>query len=405
MTVSALMTNSEPGIGHRRAAARGVRVAELVADELDAGHVAVLAEDLDRAREELHADALALGLAELLLVDDQLGPRPAVDDRHVLRAVPERGPRAVHRGVATADDDDVLADLDRLAEVGPLHEVDAVLDALEVRAGDVERHGVHRAGGDRDRVDVRLELLEGDVHADVRGVVELHAQPLDEADVHLDRLAREAERGDADEHRAAAVGQAVVDVDAVALHRELARDGDPGRSGADDRDLLRAGLDVGHDVGDARCLVPLDEEALHRPDRERAVDVAAAAGALARGRADVRAHRRDRVRLAREDVALLEPALRGEVEVAAAVRADGAGFLALDVALQPGGIDRLDEELLADVEGQGVAEPLCVGGTYVRNGAGDPDEDRHGQSTTRSRPAAAEGSRASVATGAGPGGR
>ena len=143
------------GDRHRRAAAGGVRLAELVADELDAGDVAVLAEHLDRAGEELHPDALALGLAELLLVDDELGAGPAVDDRDVLGAVPERGPRAVHRGVAAADDDDVLADLDRLAEVGLLHEVDAVLDAFELRPRDVERHRVHRAGGDRDRVDVR----------------------------------------------------------------------------------------------------------------------------------------------------------------------------------------------------------------------------------------------------------
>ena len=53
-----------------------------------AGHVAVLAEDLDRARQELHPDALALRLAELLLVDDELGPGPAIGDRHVLGAVP-----------------------------------------------------------------------------------------------------------------------------------------------------------------------------------------------------------------------------------------------------------------------------------------------------------------------------
>ena len=143
------------GDRHRGAAAGGVRLAELVADELHAGDVAVLAEDLDRAGEELHPDALALRLAELLLVDDQLGPRPAVDDRDVLGAVAERRPRAVHRGVAAADDHDVLADLDRLAEVGLLHEVDAVLDALELRTGHVEGHGVHRAGGDRDRVVVR----------------------------------------------------------------------------------------------------------------------------------------------------------------------------------------------------------------------------------------------------------
>ena len=119
--------------------------------------------------------------------------------------------------------------------------------------------------------------------------------------------------------------------------------------------------DLGHDVGDAGRLVPLDEEPLHRPDRERPVDVAAAAGPLARGGADVGAHRRDRVRLAGEDVALLEPALGGEVQVAAAVRPDRAGFLALDVALEPGGVDGLDEEFLVGVDRQGRGRAfLCV---------------------------------------------
>ena len=124
---------------HRRAAAGRVRLAEAVADELDAGDLAVLADDLDRAGEELHAHAFALGLAQLLLVDDELGARPAVGDGHVLGAVAQARARAVHRGVAAADDDDVVADLERLAEVGLLHEVDAVLDALEVAARDVER--------------------------------------------------------------------------------------------------------------------------------------------------------------------------------------------------------------------------------------------------------------------------
>ena len=173
-------------------------------------------------------------------------------------------------------------------------------------------------------------------------------------DVHLDRFARQSERRHADQHRSAAVGQAVVDIDAVALHGELAGHGDAGRAGADDRDALRPSLDVGHDVRNPGGLMPLDEEPLHRPDRERPVDVAAAAGPLARSRADVRAHRRDRVRLAGQDVALLEAALGREVQVAAAVRADRAGFLAFDVALEPGGVDGLDEEFRVDVECQGV---------------------------------------------------
>ena len=139
-----------------------------------------------------------------------------------------------------------------LAEVGLLHEVDAVVDALEVRARDVERDRVHRAGRDRDRVEVALELVERDVDADRRVEDERDAEPLDEPDVHLDRLARQAERRHADEHRAAAVRQAVEDRDLVALHRELAGDRQAGRPGADHRDPLVARRDLGHDVRDAR---------------------------------------------------------------------------------------------------------------------------------------------------------
>ena len=125
--------------------------------------------------------------------------------------------------------------------------------------------------------------------------------------------------------------------------------------------------------------MPLDEEALHRPNRQRPIDVAAAAGALARRGTDVRAHRRDRIRLAAEDVALLEPALRGEVQVATAIGSDRTRFLALDVALEPGGVDRLNEEILDGVDGhEGVVplracwgqagrqtEGICRGGIYT----------------------------------------
>jgi len=58
-------------------------------------------------------------------------------------------------------------------------------------------------------------------------------------------------------------------------------------------------------------------------------------GLLAGRRADVAADRRDRVRVAGEDVALLEAALGRQHQVAAAIRIDRAAFLALDVALKP----------------------------------------------------------------------
>src|SRR5205823_14874027 len=98
-----------------------VGVAELVADEDHATHVAVrIGEDLDGRREVDELDALALGLGELLLVDDHLLAAAADDDVHVLRSeMPRRG-RAVHRGVTGAEDDHALPRLDRPAAIHAL---------------------------------------------------------------------------------------------------------------------------------------------------------------------------------------------------------------------------------------------------------------------------------------------
>ena len=272
----------------------------------------------------------------------------------------EAGPGAVHRRVAAADDDDVAADLERLAEVRLLHEVDAVLDAVQVRAGDVQADGVHGAGADRDRVVVALEVLEADVAARpwcCSGTSTPRRSTRRTSISIASRGRRKA--GTPMSIVPAAVREAVEDRDPVALDGQLAADGEA-RPGPAPITATRsvARRDRRDDVGDARGLVPLHEEPLHGPDREGPVDVAAAAGALAGGGADVGAHRRDRVRVAGEDVPLLEPALGGEVEVAAAVRPDRARLLALDVALEPGSIDRLDEELLVRVDGHDAV--ACV---------------------------------------------
>ena len=150
-----------------------------------------------------------------------------------------------------------------------------------------------------------------------------------------------------------AIRQLVEDGDLVTGDGQLARDREiPAGPAPTTATVVSRGVIGGHVVRDARRLVPLHEEPLHGADGQRPVDIAAAAGTLAGRRADVGAHGRDRVGLAGQDVALLEPPFSGEVQVAAAVRADGARFLALDVALQPGGVDRLNEELLVRIDGQ-----------------------------------------------------
>ena len=76
-----------PGYGDRAAASLLVRIAELVADEDHATHAAVrIGEHLGQRDEVDELDPLALGLGELLLVDDHLLAAAAHDHVHVLGA-------------------------------------------------------------------------------------------------------------------------------------------------------------------------------------------------------------------------------------------------------------------------------------------------------------------------------
>ena len=264
----------------------------------------------------------------------------------MIRTVAERGARAVHGGVPAADHHHVAANAERIAKVGGLHKVNAVDEPLKVAPWHIKRNRIHGARADGDRVEVFLELLEGDVPADLRVVDELHAELLNQAYVRLNRFAWESEGGDADQHGAAAVREAVIDGDLVALDGEFTRNGESGGTGANHRNALGARRDLRCNVRDARGGVPLHQEALHGANRERAINIAAATGALTWSGADVGAHCGDRIRIAGEEVALFELPFGGEVQVAAAVGANGAGLLALNVALKPRSIDRLYEEVL-----------------------------------------------------------
>ena len=261
-------------------------------------------------------------------------------------AVTERGARAVHGGVPTTDDHHVAANAERLAKVGALHKVDAVDEAFKITSWNVECNRIHGPRADSNRAEVLLQLLKGDVASDLRVVNKLHAELLNQADVGLNCFAWQAECWDANEHGAAAVRQAVIDGDLVALDGKFARHRETSRARTDHRNALGARRDLRRNVRDPRCGVPLNEESLHCADGERAINVATTAGALARGGADVGAHRGDRIRLAGEEVPLFELPFGGEVQVPAAVGANGAGLLALNVALKPRSIDWLNQKVL-----------------------------------------------------------
>ena len=109
------------GDGDRRAPAARVRVAERAGEELDlAGAAGGVGDDLRRHAGAVEADALVQALGELVV-----GGRHALVvldavDGDLLGAEAQCGAAGVEGHVAAADDDDVLAHVDLLAERGGL---------------------------------------------------------------------------------------------------------------------------------------------------------------------------------------------------------------------------------------------------------------------------------------------
>ncbi len=171
-------------------------------------------------------------------------------------------------------------------------EVHGEVDAVELAARRLgeEVEGRLRAAGEQHRVVLGLELLGGDVHADVDVAVEgdalglhlLHA-PGNDALLHL-------EVGDAINQQPARLGVPLVDVHLVAGARQLLGGGEAGRARADDGDAL-AGLGLrrlGRDPAFREGAV--GDRALDRLDGDRHVVDVERAGGLARGGADAARH-------------------------------------------------------------------------------------------------------------------
>ncbi len=154
--------------------------------------------------------------------------------------------RDVEGDVAVADHGDLLC-LERpgarhvRVAVVPAHEVGGAVAAREVDAGDAEVGVAHGAGREDHRVVVVLEVVQGDVLAEVHV-----AEDADVAAVeHLaqggdDALDARVVRRDAVADQAVGRGQVLEQVDRdVELTRELEQDVgrvDAGRSGSDDRE-------------------------------------------------------------------------------------------------------------------------------------------------------------------------
>ena len=143
------------GRGLGPAPAGRVRGAQLHPDELDAGDLALLVgDDPRRAGLEDGRDPFLDRLVDLAGRRHVLHVA-AIDEGHLAGALADRGPRAVHRGEAAADDDDALALVLGVgqAEGRGAQVLEAVEDLRRVLARDAQLVGVVAADGDDDRVE------------------------------------------------------------------------------------------------------------------------------------------------------------------------------------------------------------------------------------------------------------
>ena len=163
------------------------------------------------------------------------------------------GARRVHRGVAAADDDDVLVlhlRQRRLVILEPgLHQIDAGEelvgrhDAEQMLAGDVHEARQARAGADENLPEAGgLEVLEGRGLADDEIGHEPAAQEPDLADDVVDQRVRQPEFRDAIAQHAAEFMEGLEDGDGKALRRQEIGVDEAGGTGADHRDRRLLGL-------------------------------------------------------------------------------------------------------------------------------------------------------------------
>jgi hypothetical protein len=188
-----------------------------------------VAEERDGRAEELELDSLLLGVLDLFSASAKFGSTATEEDggigSHALR--PAGG---VHGGVATADDDGVLADVYGGLSVGlvGVHQVDAReefiggVNADQVFARHIEHVGQACAGAEEDGFIAFFveKLVEGNAVADYDVGFELHAHGFEAGDFAVEDFARQSEGWDTIYKDTPETMQRLEDGDAIVALRE-----------------------------------------------------------------------------------------------------------------------------------------------------------------------------------------
>ena len=324
----------------RLAPSRGIRLAQLHAQALEPGYLAVAGDDLHGIGQQLELHALFLGLLNFLGQSGHFNAATAIDNRHFLRAHAQGSARGVHGHVATADDNRLLARGYLLAQVHGAEEVEPVHHALRVVAGQAHLLALVRASGHEDGgIAVLLESLDSDI---ARTSAELHAQlDLDALienllDLVVEHIARQPVRRHAQAKHAAQERPRLEQRHTVALLGQILRRGQAGRATTNDGDFFFLNLDW----RERRALFPvalgihvIRGETLEVAYGHRLVELLAVALGLAGVLADAAAHGRQRAALLDQLVGLVELAGRNQRHVALGIHARRASGLAWSHAL------------------------------------------------------------------------
>ena len=352
------------GDGHRRAPAARVGLAERAGQELDlAGAAGGVGDDLRRHAGAVEGDALVQALAELVV-----GGRHALVvldavDGDLLGAQAQGRAAGVEGHVAAADDDDVLAHVDLLAERGGLEQAHRVEHARGVRARDGQRAATLQADGEVHGLVAAAVLLheavDREVHAGGLAALQVDAEREHAVDVLLQGGLGQAVLGDAEAQHAARLGLALEHGDGVAEQGQVAGGGEAAGTGADHGDLLLE-RDRGL-VGQRHVVVGVvAHEALEAGDGDGRLDLPARAVGLALVRADTPADGGEGVGLTGDRVRLREALVGDESHVALRAGVHGARTLAGAVPLLGDRVHVGDGLRVELVDGLALVEVLVV---------------------------------------------
>ena len=162
----------------------------------------------------------------------------------------QRNPRLLHQAhggarhvdghVAAADDHDALAQFDLEAQVDVDEEIDAVVNARQVRAGNVQLTALVEPGGQQNRIELRAQIGKGNIAAYGHARMQRDAQGQNVIDFHLDDFPRKAELRNAQIEHSAGNGGRLEDLDGVTQQGEIVRAGEAANARAHDGDSLVA---------------------------------------------------------------------------------------------------------------------------------------------------------------------